>query len=369
MNVWTLLPTRDNSIKFQLFTKRKETIDMRKWTKILAVMLSAAVALGGMAIPPTSVQAAAAHTAPDCGGHGRSHVVMDKYTGAIKNKVADNILGYTITDTSVYNKVTQQQYINGYFYNASDMYHIMDMEGTEIVVQDLKGNKLFEMADADYSEIEELVLPPRTKVEFNAAVYSPQWVAYDLSKIEAFVVYRCCFEECGGEGCTVCGGPVTKKTDTSSTSAAGASESKTLCFSCNGSGECTSCNGKGWKSIGSNGRRINCSLCKENPGACWFCNGKGEVTIEIKPGSGSSSGSSSRSSSSSYYGYDDDFDDGISDNLDTRYKCTKCKNGKCSNCDGKGRKYDSMCMLCMGNKKCCYCGGDGWVDGDEWFSY
>lgn len=329
---------------------------MRKWTKILAVMLSAAVALGGMAIPQTSVQAAAAHTAPDCGGHGRSHVVMDKYTGAIKNKVADNILGYTITDTSVYNKVTQQQYINGYFYNASDMYHIMDMEGTEIVVQDLKGNKLFEMADADYSEIEELILPPRTKVEFNATVYSPQWVAYDLSKIEAFVVCEFSYGECGGEGCTVCGGPMTKKTDTSSKSAAGASESKRLCFLCNGSGECTRCNGKGY-SIGYDGKRRNCGGCKENPGACWFCNGEGEVTIEIRPGSGSSSGSSS----SSYYGYDDDFDDGISDNLETGYICPKCTNGVCADCNGTRKRYGHVCALCAGSGDCYKCGGDGWV--------
>ncbi|MDE6635679.1 MAG: hypothetical protein K2K09_03615, partial [Lachnospiraceae bacterium] len=167
---------------------------MGKWKKILAIILSAAVTLGGMVVPQVSAQSAPAHTVSDCGGHERSHVIMDKYTGEIKNKVADNILGYTITDTSGYFVKTHQQHIKGYFYNASDKYHILGIENTEIVVQDLKGNKLFEMADADYSEIEELILPPRTKVEFNANVYSPQWVKYDLSKIEAFVVCEFSYE-------------------------------------------------------------------------------------------------------------------------------------------------------------------------------
>lgn len=319
---------------------------MRKWKKIQAVMLAITVTLGGMVMLQVPAQAAPAQTVSD----SSEHMVMNKYTGEIKNKNADNILGYTITDTSLYNRVTQQQYIKGYFYNASDMYHILGMEGTEIVVQDLQGNKLFEMVDADYSEIEELILPPRTKVNFNANVYSPKWMEYDLSEIEAFVVCKFSYEECVGEGCGVCGGPVTKELDLHDKSVTGVSESMELCFLCDGSGECKTCKGKGY-STGYNGKRRDCSLCGKT-GACFLCAGKGEVKITITPGS----------SSSSHYGYDDDFDDFTSDDdLETGYKCPKCKKGVCSDCNGTKKRYGSMCFLCMGSGKCYYCGGDGWV--------
>ncbi len=327
---------------------------MKKTRRILAVLLSMTVVLGGMLTPKESVNAATVHTAFGCGGPEHNHVVMDKYTGEVKNELDENILGYTITDANLYNTVTHLQFIQGYFYNASDKYHIMDMKGTEIVVQDLEGNYLFEMADADYSTIEELVLPPRTKVKFNANIYNPQVVKYDLSKMEAFVVCEFSYQECSGEGCETCGGPVTKEFDTNDKSVTGVSEGMKLCTSCGGNGKCKRCDGKGhytWF----NGDSKDCGLCRNRPGVCSTCGGKGEVPIP-KP--------STRSRSYSYSSGDYDFDtDGFDDiGSDSGYQCNRCGgSGKCKDCGATGRMHGTLCPACEGSRECYKCGGDGWV--------
>lgn len=332
-----------------LATNMKGDRGMKRMGKILAVLLSGIVTVGGILIPETAASAAAIHTVSGCGGQEQGHVVMDKYTGKVKNEVDDHILGYTITDTGLYNTVTHQQFIQGYFYNASNKYHIMDMEGTEIVVQDLEGNYLFEMADADYSEIEELVLPPRTKVKFNANVYSPQVVKYDLSKIEAFVVCNFSYQECVGDGCATCGGPVTNEFDTNDKSVTGVSEGMKLCTSCGGNGKCKRCDGKGHY-VGFNGNSKDCGLCRKRPGVCITCGGEGEVPIP-KP--------VTRSRSYSADDYDtDDFDD----DWEIQYECNKCNGtGECSNCGGKRTKYGKTCFSCMGDGKCYKCGGNKYI--------
>lgn len=330
---------------------------MRKAKKFLAVLLSVIIALEGMIMPQVTVQAATAYPISDCDGHEHRHAVLDKYTGEVKNKIEDNILGYAITDAGLYNTVTHQQLFPGYFYNASDIYHIMDVEGIKIIVQDLEGNYLFEMADMNYSTIEELILPPRTIVKFYTNVNSPEFLKVDLSKIEIFVECEFSYQECGGEGCAICGGPVTKEFDTNDKSIVGVSEGMKLCTSCGGSGKCKRCDGKGYYT-GFSGNSRDCGLCRKNPGVCSTCKGEGEIPIP-KP--------STRSRSYSYDDdfdiFDDDFDDYTSDDSwENQYKCSKCNgSGKCSNCGGTGRKYGKLCFSCMGDKKCYKCGGDGYA--------
>lgn len=330
-------------------------MSMRKAKKFLAVLLSVIIALEGMIIPQISVQATTAHTISDCGGHEHRQVVLDKYTGSIINKIEDNIFGYTITNTGLYNTVTHLQFIQGYFYNASDKYHIMDINETEVIVQDLDGNYLFDMADANYSNIEELILPPRTKVKFNVNVYSPEFIKYDLTKIEACVACEFSYQECVGENCAICGGPVTKEIDTNDKSIAGVSEGMKLCISCNGSGKCKRCGGSGLYE-GFNGRLRECGSCRKRPGVCSTCKGEGEVPIP-KPST------RSYSYDDDFDIFDDDFDDFTSDDSwKNQYKCSKCNgSGKCSNCGGTGKKYGKMCFSCMGDKKCYKCGGDGYA--------
>lgn len=323
---------------------------MRKIRKALTVIFSVMLAFVCILSQETSAWAAISHMESDCDGYEHRHLILDTYTGEINNNLEDNIFGYTITDSNLYNLRTKKQYINGYFYNASDVYHISDIEGIEIVIQDSNGNKLYEITDVDYSTVEALILPPRTKVLFSTYIIVPKWIEFDLSNIEAVVVCQFSYGKCNGDDCSICGGPIYEKFDTNDKSQTGVSEGMRLCPSCNGNGHCRRCDGSGiYKDA--LGKYKDCGLCRKNPGVCTSCNGKGEVPIP-KP------------STHSYYHSDYDFNYGFTDDSDseTRYECSKCKgSGKCQNCGATGRKYGKLCMNCMGDKKCYKCEGKGWI--------
>lgn len=200
-----------------------------------------------------------------------------------------DILSYEMTSIEWNNKL-KKFVVEGYLYNCSDEYDLLDFNDIEIMIAD--ANDLEMCTIKLNTKVQDaLMLPPQCiwiyNMTFKNLVYDVD--EYELSYgIHAYVFGECSYTECAGVGCPVCGKTekdvtADKNTENKSSKNSSSSTGNTddelmyLCPWCKGGGLCKECGGSGKNDATSVVlKSMGCQLC-DKTGKCVKCGGEGMI--------------------------------------------------------------------------------------------